>query len=192
MPRRKGLNFRKKKKKINIPLLKEVFTWIAEIALVAAVAIVIVFFFGLRISVVGMSMEPTLAAGDEVLIDRFIYHLKAPSRGDVIVFKPNGNAKSHYYVKRVIGVPGDTVLIEDGAVYVNGERYTNPENAASIEEAGVAATEITLGTDEYFVLGDNRNNSEDSRYANIGNIRKEYITGKVWFDTIKGDRFGFL
>ena len=192
MSRRGGLNFRKKKKKLNVSLLKEVFIWAGEILLSAAIAVVLVIFFGLRISTVGVSMSPTLEAGDEVLVNRFIYQLTAPKQGDIIVFKPNGNAKSHYYIKRVIAVSGDTVQISDGLIYVNGEVYMPLDDATSIEDAGVASDEITLGTDEYFVLGDNFNNSEDSRYANIGNIKKEYIVGKVWFVLTRGERFGFL
>jgi signal peptidase I len=109
-----------------------------------------------------------------------------------VVFLPNGNEKSHYYVKRVIGVPGDTVLILDGVVYVNGELYEEEGEVDAILDAGIAAEEIVLGDDEYFVLGDNRNNSEDSRYANIGNIKKEYIIGKVWFRVSPWSGFGFL
>ena len=115
-----------------------------------------------------------------------------PKRGDIIVFLPNGNEKSHYYVKRVIGVPGDTVLIQNGAVYINGEVYKEEIEAAAIEEAGLASEEITLDSDEYFVLGDNRNNSEDSRYANIGNIKKDYIIGKAWFRVAPFSSFGFF
>ena len=98
----------------------------------------------------------------------------------MIVFLPNGNEKSHYYIKRVIGVPGDKVQIKNGLLYVNGELY-DVEDTETIKNAGLAEDEITVGEDEYFVLGDNRNSSEDSRYANIGNIKKEYIQGKAWF-----------
>ena len=105
---------------------------------------------------------------------------------------PNGNEKSHYYIKRVIAVPGDTLQIKNGEVYVNGELFAEDVDVAQMEDAGLAAEEVTLGEDEYFVLGDNRNNSEDSRYANIGNIKKEYIIGKVWFRVTPFKDFGFL
>ena len=122
----------------------------------------------------------------------FIYKVTNPKQNDIIVFLPNGNEKSHYYVKRVVAVPGDTVLIQDGALYVNGELFDEEIEVASMEDAGLAAEEITLGEDEYFVLGDNRNNSEDSRYANIGNIKKEYIIGKAWFRVAPWGDIGFL
>ena len=96
------------------------------------------------------------------------------------------------YVKRVIGVPGDTVQIKNGTVYVNGKAFDEETDVASIEDAGLAAEEITLGAEEYFVLGDNRNNSEDSRYANIGNIKKDYIIGKAWFRIAPFSEIGFL
>ena len=137
-------------------------------------------------------MADTLNSGDEILINRFVYKVSDPKPNDLIVFLPNGNTKSHYYVKRVIAVPGDTVLIQNGAVYVNGELFEEEVEVNAIEEAGLAAEEITLGDDEYFVLGDNRNNSEDSRYANIGNIKKEYIIGKAWFRAAPLGKFGFL
>ena len=115
-----------------------------------------------------------------------------PKPNDLIVFLPNGNEKSHYYVKRVIAVPGDTVQIKSGAVYVNGELFEEEVDVSAMEEAGLAADEIKLEEDEYFVLGDNRNNSEDSRYANIGNVKKEYMIGKAWFVVSPFKKFGFL
>ena len=190
--RRTGLDFNRRKKDVNFPLLKEIFSWIIEIAIVLMMAFVLVYFIGMRTSVVGQSMSETLENGDQILVNRFIYKIVGPKANDVIVFLPNGNEKSHYYVKRVVGVPGDTVQIKDGRVYVNGAEFTEKVDAAAIEDAGLAADTVTLGDDEYFVLGDNRNNSEDSRYANIGNIKREYIIGKAWFVISTGDRFGFI
>ena len=187
-----GLNFGRRRKKLNIPLLKEIITWSVEIAIVLVMAFVLVYFVGLRTSVVGSSMSDTLEAGDEILVNRFVYKVTAPKRGDVIVFLPNGNKKSHYYVKRVIGVPGDTIQIKNGILYVNGEEYKETPERDKMDEAGLAKEEITVGEDEYFVLGDNRNNSEDSRYANIGNVKKEYIIGKVWLIVSPFRRLGLM
>ena len=192
MRRRSGLNFGRQKKKMNRPFVKEVLTWATEIILTISIAVVFVYFIGMRTGVVGSSMADTLKSGDEVLINRFVYLLKDPKPNDIVVFLPNGNEKSHYYVKRVIAVPGDTVKIENGSVLVNGKPFAEKIDAMSIEDAGLASEEITLDKDEYFVLGDNRNNSEDSRYANIGNIKKEYIVGKAWFRITSWNDFGFL
>lgn len=190
--RRTGLDFNRRKKDVNFPLLKEIFSWIIEIAIVLMMAFVLVYFIGMRTSVVGQSMSETLENGDQILVNRFMYKVIGPKANDVIVFLPNGNEKSHYYVKRVIGVPGDTVQIKDGRIYVNGTEFTEKVDVAAIEDAGLAVDAVTLDDDEYFVLGDNRNNSEDSRYANIGNIKREYIIGKAWFVISTGDRFGFI
>ena len=163
-----------------------------EIAIILVIAFVFVYFIGMRTSVVGQSMTKTLENGDSILVNRFIYKVTNPKANDVIVFLPNGNEKSHYYVKRVIGVPGDTVQMKDGTVYINGTEFEEKVDVAAMEEAGLAGDAITLQENEYFVLGDNRNNSEDSRYANIGNIKKEYIIGKAWFVISTNSRFGFI
>ena len=188
----KGLNFGKQRRKVNIPLIKEIAAWTVEIAIVLVLAFVFVYFIGLRTSVVGQSMDATLESGDQILVNRFLYNVSKPKANDVIVFLPNGNEKSHYYVKRVIGVPGDKVQIQNGAVYVNGELFSEAVDTAAIEDPGLAAEEITVGEDEYFVLGDNRNSSEDSRYANIGNVKKEYIVGKAWFRLSPLRKLGFV
>ena len=190
--KKSGLHFGKEKKKVNIPIVKEVITWIVEILIMLAIAFVFVCYIGLRTSVVGQSMSPTLENRQEILVNRFIYSITNPKPNDIVVFLPNGNEKSHYYVKRVIAVPGDKVQIKDGAVYVNGELFDEKAETAAILDAQLAAEEIELGEDEYFVLGDNRNNSEDSRYANIGNVKKEYIIGKAWFIVSPFQDFGFL
>lgn len=190
--RRSGLNFGRQKRKVNMAVLKEVCIWAVEILITLLLAFTCVYFIGLRTSVVGQSMSDTLNGGDEILVNRFVYKVTNPKANDIIVFLPNGNEKSHYYVKRVVGVPGDKIRIEKGVLYVNDEVFEDEIDTASIEDAGLAAEEITLGADEFFVLGDNRNNSEDSRYANIGNIKKEYIIGKAWFCIAPWSELGFL
>ena len=130
-----GLNFGRRRKKINVPLLKEIGTWVIEIAIVLVISFVFVYFIGLRTTVVGQSMNPTIENGEEILVNRFVYKLKKPKANDVIVFLPNGNEKSHYYVKRVIGVPGDKIQIKNGAVYVNGELFDEKVDTAAIEDA---------------------------------------------------------
>ena len=189
---RSGLNFSRRKKKVNMAVVKEVGVWAVEILITLLLAFSLVYFVGMRTSVIGQSMAGTLEGGDEILVNRFIYKVTNPKPNDIIVFQPNGNEKSHYYVKRVVAVPGDTVMIKNGALYVNGEPFEDEIQAASIEEAGLASEEITLAQDEFFVLGDNRNNSEDSRYANIGNIKKQHIIGKAWFCVAPWEAFGFL
>ena len=190
--RRAGLNFRRQRKKINLPLVREVLSWIVELVVVIGLAYVLVSFFGIRTNVVGQAMEQTLENDDDILVNKFAYIISKPKQGDVIVFLPNGNKKSHYYVRRVVAVPGDTVQIKDGALYVNDELYKESTDVASMEDAGIASDAVKLEKDEYFVLGDNRNNSEDSRYANIGNVKKDYIIGKAWFRVSPWKKFGFI
>jgi signal peptidase I len=186
MARRKGLTFYQKKKKLNIGLIKEIFSWIFWLFASGLLAVVMVFCIGMQTSVIGSSMEPSLYNGQNIFLDRIIYKVSSPKRGDVIVFLPNGNEKSHYYVKRVVGVPGDELYIKNGTLYVNDnavESYFNDK----IAEAGILESKVTLNDDEYFVIGDNCNNSEDSRSANIGMVKKSYIIGKAWFKMASGD-----
>ena len=190
--RRRGLNFRRRKKAINLSALQGAAVWIGEIILAFVVGCMAVWFFGYALSNVGESMEPTLKSGDKVLINRLVYEVKSPSYGDLIVFKPNGNQNAHYHIKRVVGKPGDTVTIKSGRVFVNGELLNETVQTESMQDAGLAEEGVKLGTDEYFVLGDNRNNSEDSRSANIGNVKKEDILGRAWVVVTPGERFGWL
>ena len=180
MARRKGLTFYQKKKKLNIALIHEIISWIFWIVMSIILALLVVYCIGMKTSIIGSSMEPSLYNGQEIFLNRLVYKITSPKAGDVVVFLPNGNEKSHYYVKRVVAVPGDELYVKNGILYVNNEvqdEYINDK----IAEAGLAENKIELGDDEYFVIGDNCNNSEDSRSANIGNIRKEHIIGKAWF-----------
>ncbi len=178
--RQKGLSFYKKKKRISAALVKEILVWCFGIFAAVLIAFAAVYAVGMSTSMIGVSMEPELYNGQRVLINRYAYLMSSPKVGDVIVFLPNGNRNSHYYIKRVVAVPGDTVQIIGGRLYVNGEQIVD-ERYDKMAEAGIAENPLLLGADEYFVLGDNRNSSEDSRSANIGPVRSSDILGRVWF-----------
>lgn len=179
MARQKGLSFYRRKKKINMAIVREIFSWLFGIFVSVFIAVVVVHFFGMTTSVVGASMEPELYSGQSVLVDRFAYVLTSPKQGNVIVFLPNGNENAHYYVKRVVAVSGDEVLIENGVLYVNGEKSDWVDE--KILDAGIAENTLTIGKGEYFCIGDNVNNSEDSRSANVGPVKDADIIGRVWF-----------
>ena len=180
MARKKGLTFYEKEKKINKSTIHEILSTLFYCGVAVFLAFVLVFSVGMKISMVGVSMEPALYNGQEVLVNRFIYKITSPKRGDVIAFLPNGNQNSHYYLKRIVGLPGESIQIIDGYVYINGERVPEDEYD-KMADYGIAGNEIQLGSDEYFVLGDNRNMSEDSRSGNIGAVKKDTIAGKAWF-----------
>ncbi len=179
--RRKGLTFYQKKKKLNSTVIKDIFEVIVGGMIAVFLAFVIIFSVGMRTSVIGDSMEPALYNGQEILMNRVIYRLSSPKRGDVVVFLPNGNQNSHYYVKRVVGLPGERIQIREGNVYINDGLLEEDEAFDKMIDAGIAQSELELAADEYFVLGDTRNSSEDSRSGNIGAVRKDNIIGKAWF-----------
>lgn len=175
----KGLSFYKRKKKISPAVFREIFTWIFGILTSVFIATVLVYFFGMTTNVVGASMEPTLYNGQKVFVNRFLYVFFSPSKGDVVVFLPNGNENAHYYVKRVVAVPGDRVMALDGVLYVNG--IESEWVTGYISDPGIVANEITLESGEFFCIGDNPGSSEDSRSANIGPVKEADIIGRVWF-----------
>ena len=185
------LTFGKTRRRMNYDLLREVLVWSFQILLVCFVAFVLVWYFGQRVSVVGDSMQPKLANGDVTLLNRVAYNMGTPKRGDVIAFKPNGNENAHYYVKSIVGLPGETVEVKDGAIHVNGKKIKETYKTTELEEVGILENPVTLKADEYFVLGDDRQNSEDSRSADIGNVKRSEIEGKVWF-AVKGKNWGFV
>ena len=172
--------------------VKIIFGWIFKIALVCLFAFVFVWYYGQRVSVVGDSMNPVLYNGDIVLVNRAVYNASSPKRGDIVVFKPKGNENMHYYVKRIVGLPGEKVQIIENRVYINGEKLEEDYDTTNIDNVGIAGEEITLGGDEYFVLGDDRENSEDSRNADIGAVKREYLYGKAWYIISPGKHRGFV
>ena len=137
-------------------------------------------------------MSPALKNGDVVLVNRLIYQIKGPARGDIIVFRPGGNENTHYSIKRVVGLPGETVQIIDGSVYIDGEEAERDIYAADIEYAGTAEEPVELGEDEYFVIGDNTGVSDDSRTEDVGNVRLADIGGEAGFVANFGEDFGFI
>ena len=190
--RKAGLIKPKWRLRLNWEYLPVVAKWVFEIAVVCLFAFVAVWYFGQRVSTVGDSMSPVLRNGDVVLVNRIVYNATTPKRGDVIVFKPKGNENDHYYIKRIVGLPGETIEIIENRVYIDGEPLEEDYETTNIDDVGVVDEKLKLAGDEYFVLGDNREQSEDSRDADVGNVKREYIYGKAWFVITPGDEFGFV
>ncbi len=173
-------------------LLRSIFSWIFQIILIVMAAYVLVYFFGQTRTNVGQSMDTTLSGGDTVLLNVISYQIGSPERGDIISFKPNGNESSRSSIKRVIGLPGETIQIVDGMIQIDGQTYLEQKSYPTITNPGMASEPITLGATEYFVLGDNRNNSEDSRFADVGLVDVDMIEGKVWFILSPSEHRGFV
>ena len=154
----------------------------------------VITFVGQRTKVEGASMENTLHNGDNLIVDKLSYRFHDPERFDIIVF-PFQFQDNTYYIKRIIGLPGETVqIMDDGSIYINGEKLEENYGMEVIkpETIGRAAEPIELGDDEYFVMGDNRNNSSDSRTDMVGNIKRENIIGKAWLRIWPVSDFGVL
>lgn len=170
-------------------MLRSVIHWIVDLVVVAAFAWFLVFGFLNQTIVSGHSMSPTLEADDMCLIDRLSYDLGSPQRFDVVVFERADSGQRN--VKRVIGLPGETVQIVQGAVYINNHRLED-DRIGTISLPGIAENPVELQKDEYFLLGDNADSSEDSRFTNIGNVRRNRIKGKLWLRIKPLRRFGLI
>ena len=191
MRSRRGLNFARKRRNMSAHVMKEIISWMTHIGIAVFIAFILVYFVGMRTGVIGVSMENTLYSGQQVLVNRLSYLIFGPKEGDIIVFTPNGNRNTHFYVKRVVATPGDVVWIKDGKLYVNNSIVDYGYD--KIKDAGIAENELTLDEAEYVVMGDNCNNSEDSRSGNIGPVSRDKIEGRAWFGLGKGVSYsGFI
>ena len=157
--------------------------FVIYLLVVAGLAFLIVTFVMQKTVVSGNSMFPTLENGNHLMIEKVSYYMGGPERFDIIVFRIPGEGKT-YYIKRVIGLPGETVQITDGVIYINGEILEEDYGNEVMQYSGLASEPLTLGDDEYFVLGDNRNDSTDSRFASVGPVNSDQILGhaflRVW------------
>ncbi|MCR4624532.1 MAG: signal peptidase I [Lachnospiraceae bacterium] len=133
-----------------------------------------------KTNMTGNSMEPALSDGEKVLVNRLSYRSDDPDRFDVIVFNISGKEHDYYGIRRVIGLPGEKVQIIDGYVYINDEFLEEINDVEPMQVYGLAEYPIYLDDDEFFVLGDNRNDCIDSRYTGMGNVSRESIIGKAW------------
>lgn len=160
-------------------IIKEIMIWILLIVITITASYLVTTNIFVKTSVSGVSMEPTLKEGQVVIVNKFEYYLKKPKRNDVIVYKQSNKEHSYFELKRVIGLPGETVKIKNGVVYINDEVMKEKIKTDIIQNSGLAEEGVKLDDNEYFVLGDNRNDSEDSRFASVGNVLRNEILGKA-------------
>ena len=166
--------------------------WIVYILIIVGLTYLIITFVGQRTRVSGSSMETTLSHGDNLIVDKISYRFQDPKRYDIIVF-PYKHEENTYYINRIVGLPGETVQVIDGYTYINGELLEGDVYGTEVmESSGIAGEPVVLGEDEYFVLGDNRASSEDSRNADVANVKREYIYGKAWFVISPRKDFGWV
>ena len=161
--------------------IKEILSTSLYLLIVLLLSYLFVHYVGQRTVVNGASMEDTLWDGDNLFVDKISYRFHDPERFDVIVFKYT-HKDNTYYVKRVIGLPGETVQIDNtGSIYIDGNLLEEHYGTEVIKDPGIASEPITLEEGEFFVLGDNRNNSLDSRSSLVGFVDEHYLLGKVIF-----------
>ena len=183
-------NIEKEEKKSGA--LREILSMIGWILFIFCLVFLVTTYVGHRTRVEGHSMEPALSDGDNLIVDKISYRFHDPERFDIIIF-PYQWEPNTYYIKRIIGLPGETIQIDDeGNIYIDGEVLQEHYGLERIKNPGSAREPITLGEDEYFVLGDNRNNSEDSRFTQVGVIHRDDIVGRAWLRIYPFDRIGFI
>ena len=181
---------RKEQRRKNV---KEVVSTIIYLIILCTIVYLVLHYVGQRTVVRGDSMDTTLSDGQNLIMDKISYRFHDPERYDIIIFPgPEEYGEHPYYIKRIIGMPGETVQIKDGKVYINDKELKSDVYGItdSIDEAGIAQEPLTLGSDEYFCLGDNRPISYDSRYEEVGPVHRSEIIGKVWIRIWPLNKFG--
>lgn len=179
------------KEKLEDEKVRGFMRWVFESVVTLVLAAMVGIMLFQTVTMQESSMEPTIAVGDRFFINRVVYKFSSPKRGDLIVFRTNASDDAALHIRRVIGLPGETIQISGGRILIDGEAYKEGKDFPMISNPGLASSSITLESGEYFVLGDNRNNSEDSRYADIGMVKKRYIAGKIWFTCAPFEKLGF-
>ena len=169
----------------------EILSFLLYVVVVVVITFLIIHYVGQRTYVSGSSMENTLSDGDNLIVDKITYRFSDPKRYDIIVF-PYQYEENTYFIKRIIGLPGETVQIVDGIIYIDGEALQESYGREVMKNSGLAADPVTLGEDEYFVLGDNRNDSTDSRDPSVGKIPRDRIIGRAWVRIWPLSKIGIL
>ncbi len=170
--------------------VSEVGQWAIAILIVVILAYSIVTFGIQSVTMIGQSMTPALTNQDVLMLNKAAYIFQNPERYDIIAFKLKEDTDGYFNIKRIIGLPGETIQIKNGKIFIDGNVLKDLPFDDLIMTEGLAAFEITLDEGEYFVMGDNCNNSEDSRYVNIGNISEKEISGKIFFRILPRSEFG--
>ena len=169
----------------------EILSFLLYVVVVVGITFLIIHYVGQRTYVSGSSMENTLSDGDNLIVDKITYRFSDPKRYDIIVF-PYQYEENTYFIKRIIGLPGETVQIVDGIIYIDGEALQESYGREVMKNSGLAADPVTLVEDEYFVLGDNRNDSTDSRDPSVGKIPRDRIIGRAWVRIWPLSKIGIL
>lgn len=188
---------KKREEELNAPItfkgvMKELFSLLVYLFFTFVIVYTIITYVGQRTVVSGDSMADTLANGDNIIVDKISYRFKNPERFDVIIFPPRYEHES-LYIKRIIGLPGEDVFIDaDGSIYINQKKLDEHYGLETITVFGRATQTIHLADDEYFVMGDNRNNSLDSRFDAVGNIKRDEIAGRAWLRFYPFSSWGFV
>ena len=164
--------------------------WLVDIAVAVAAAVFLILFLGEKTNVIGNSMADKIKSGQTVLIDKMSYELRDIKRFDVVVYRSD-LSKDEYIIKRVIGLPGEEIQFIDSRIYINGEEIEDKYHKGSFE-SGAASQTIKIGEDEYFVMGDNRNLSQDSRFEYVGNVKREDIIGRAWIIISPFNKIGLI
>ncbi len=181
---------KKKKKSLSRRIMKLLIDISVFILIVLALSYLVSAFVAQRIIVHNVSMQETLSEGDVLLMDKITYRIRDPKRYEIICF--NSEYEREGLIKRVIGLPGETIQITEGMIFINGNQVKDVEGLPKIEDPGRASQEVHLGDDEYFVIGDNREKSIDSRSEEIGNVKRQDIIGKAGLRILPFDKFGLL